>query len=64
MSWIDQLWFAHLYDLKRLRALDSNTRVECRMCGGSAHPECGCDGTSSAAEAIAYVEFELEILAK
>ena len=54
-----------LDELARLEALPQGTVVECWICGGSAHPECGCgDGRMTREEAIRAVESDLEILQK
>ncbi len=47
-----------------LQRLPIGARVPCPVCDGTAHPECGCDGTRTVAEAIAHHRTELEILAK
>jgi hypothetical protein len=59
---IDETVAEHRADLDFLRQLQPDERVTCRICGGSADPQCGCDGEQKVSDAIDFIEGELEIL--
>lgn len=53
-----------LGQLSVLEQVNPEVVVECMICDGSAHPECGCDGTMTVLAAIRHINIELEILSK
>jgi hypothetical protein len=63
-TWVIESARVHKEHLRFLAKLPPDRRVRCRVCGGSAPPACGCDGTMTVAAAIAYHQTQLEILAK
>lgn len=47
-----------------LKTLPEEHQVTCMICNGNPGNHCGCNGVMTAAEAIDYVECELDILSK
>lgn len=62
--WIDAERDRYIDERVRLVKRDQAERIPCGRCLGSAHWQCGCDGTQTVAERIADIDLELEILDK